>query len=111
MIPPWGMLLVGLALGAGLGAWYGRGGLGTLTWWTRRRKKPGERPYTQAEVEAADCFRCGSPGAFQWQVCADGNIWRPLCFPCDVELNRRTLEWMGHPDQHRLMLDYVTEAG
>lgn len=81
---------------------------GPVWWWHRITKQPGVRPYTQGEVDAADCFRCSSPAATQWQVCADGNTFRPLCWACDVELNRRTLEWMGHPDQQRLMLDYCT---
>lgn len=83
---------------------------GTLSWWTRKTKKPGVRQYTQLEIEAADCFRCGDPAAFQWQVCADGNVWRPLCAPCDVELNRRTLEWMNHPNADQLMAAYVVEV-
>lgn len=91
--------------------WYAAGrrsGCGQLSWWTRHTKRPGARPYTQAEVEAADCFRCGSPAVHQWQVCADGNVYRPLCWPCDVDLNRKTLEWMGHPKTQELMLDYTT---
>lgn len=83
----------------------------SVAFWLRRYgEPPGERPYTQAEVEAADCFRCGCPASHQWQVCADGNTYRPLCFACDVELNRRTLEWMGHPEAHVLMLDYITKG-
>jgi hypothetical protein len=91
--------------------WYAVGvhrSKGQLGWWVGHTQRPGRRQYTVAEVAAADCFRCGSPAEHQWQVCADGNTWRPLCFACDVELNRRTLEWMGHPDQHRLMLDYCS---
>lgn len=79
-----------------------------VAWVERHAYPPGRRQYTQEEVEAADCFRCGQPAHHQWQVCADDNTWRPLCFSCDVELNRRTLAWMGHPDQHRLMLDYIS---
>lgn len=105
------MLVALCAFWYGYGRWNRLERRGQLSWWECHLKKPGERRYTQAEVEAADCFRCGSPAGFQWQVCADGNTWRPLCLPCDVELNRRTLEWMGHPDQHVLMLDYVTREG
>lgn len=103
---PWWCAPVAGVLGYLLGVKYGPWLVG---WLNERGMEPGERPYTQAEVEAADCFRCGSPAAFQWQVCADANTYRPLCFACDVELNRRTLEWVGHPDQHRLMLEYITK--
>ena len=80
----------------------------TLPWFLARRlQRPGRRPWTEGEIAAADCFRCGDPAQHQWQVCADDNTWRPLCWACDVELNRRTLEWMGHPQADRLMLTYV----
>lgn len=84
-----------------------RTGPALVGWLNEKADPPGERPWTNAEIADADCFRCGQPAQHQWQVCADDNIWRPLCWACDVELNRRTLEWMGHPRRAVLMAAYV----
>lgn len=100
----WALAAVAVAYLVGV-----RTGPRLVGWIDRYAHDPGPRPYTRRELEAADCFRCGSPAAHQWQVCADGNTWRALCFACDVELNRTVLSWMGHPDQHRLMLEYVSD--
>lgn len=54
-----------------------------------------KRPYTEAQLKKCDCFRCGKPARFQWNACADDNVWRPLCEACDVELNVIVLRWMG----------------
>lgn len=79
-------------------------------WWQRRFRRPGRRQYTQAEIAAADCFRCGDPATFQWQCCADGNTWRPLCLACDLALNALVLDWMGHPNADQLMAAYTVEV-
>lgn len=57
-----------------------------------------KKPYTSKGIARLPCFRCGRPAYHQWQICSDGNIWRPLCIPCDVDLNRRVLEWANDPD-------------
>lgn len=44
-------------------------------------------PYSAAGIGRVPCARCRRPSAFQWQICADGNQYRPLCKACDVELN------------------------
>ena len=77
-------------------------------WWLRRRLlAPGlERPYTVEEVQSLGCFRCGAPADQQWQICADGNIWRALCTPCDIALNATVLEFVGHPDAAELLAAY-----
>lgn len=58
------------------------------------------QPYTEAGIRRLKCFRasCSNRAETQWQICADGNTWRPVCWPCDVELNRMVLEWAGIPD-------------
>lgn len=48
------------------------------------------------------CAHCQAPKAgFAWdvKVCADGRKKRSkwLCGPCDVELNRMVLEFLGDP--------------
>lgn len=58
------------------------------------------RPYTEIGVRRLRCVRCDAQAVHQWNACADGNLWRPLCWPCDVALNRLVLEWMGFtPDE------------
>ena len=62
-----------------------------------RRAGRKSRPYSNSEIRSLLCVRCGSPALTQWRVCADDNTWRPICWPCDVELNRMVLEWMRDP--------------
>lgn len=80
-------------------------------WWLRRHlQKPGtERPYTNGEIAKLRCMRCEDPAEQQWQVCADGNIWRPMCTPCDVAVNAMVLEFMRHPDASALIAAYREE--
>jgi len=39
-------------------------------------------------------MRCGAPSSQQWQICADFNSYRAICWPCDIEMNRAVLEFM-----------------
>lgn len=55
-------------------------------------------PYTEQGIKRLGCVRCGAKARFQWNACADGNLWRPLCLGCDVALNRLVLAWMNDPD-------------
>lgn len=64
-------------------------------------------PYTDRGIRRLPCYRCGAPAAFQWQVCADGNLYRPLCSVCDVALNALVLRWMGAPDAEARVAAYV----
>jgi hypothetical protein len=66
-----------------------------------RRKK-----YTERGISRVPCCRCGEPSMYQWQCCANGNRWMGLCPSCDVDLNRVTLEWMGHPHRDQLIEEY-----
>lgn len=68
------------------------------------------RPYTDAGIRRLPCVRCKRPAAFQWSVCADGNLQRPLCADCDVALNRLVLEWAGDPDVEAKMAAYEARA-
>lgn len=56
------------------------------------------KPYTQIGIHRKKCFRCGKPALFQWQICSDGNQYRPVCKDCDIELNEMVLKWAGFPD-------------
>lgn len=71
-------------------------------------------PQSPASVHALGirrlpCFRCGGKAHASWQVCADGNLHRPLCLACDIELNALVLEWMGDPDAAAKIATYRKE--
>jgi hypothetical protein len=55
------------------------------------------RPYTDAGVRRLKCVRCPRRAHATWQICSDGNLHRPLCVECDIELNRMVLAWVKHP--------------
>lgn len=61
---------------------------------TRGRRKP----YTAIGIKRCKCWRCGKPAQQQWSVCADGNIQRPICNRCDIDLNALVLRWAGDPE-------------
>lgn len=52
------------------------------------------------------CTRCGKPSQFQWNACANGNWWLPVCEDCDIALNRLALEFMNVPHVEILMEEY-----
>lgn len=56
------------------------------------------KPYTANGIKRKKCFRCGKPAKYQWQICSDGNQYRPICEECDIELNKMVLQFMGFPD-------------
>lgn len=66
-------------------------------WGIKRRK-----PYTVLAIKRLCCIRCGAQARFQWQICSDGNNYRPFCIDCDIALNRLVLAFVNHPDAQRL---------
>ena len=68
------------------------------------------KPYTEIGVRRLKCFRCGGRAHTQWQICADGNQYRPICFFCDVDLNRCVLRFMGDPEVDAKMAAYEAEV-
>lgn len=72
-----------------------------MNWNTDRRE-----PYTVIGVRRVPCIRCGGVAKYQWQICSDGNRWRPVCERCDVALNRLVLEFMRHPDPEGAIARY-----
>lgn len=75
-------------------------------------KRTGRRqPYTDVGIRRLKCVKCGDPARFQWNACADGNLWRPLCARCDVELNRIVLTWIGDPDADEKITAYARAKG
>lgn len=51
------------------------------------------KPYTPKGIQRLKCIRCPNKAQFQWNICADGNVYRPLCAECDVELNEMVMRW------------------
>jgi hypothetical protein len=74
--------------------------------------RPISKPYTEIGIRRLKCFRCRKRRArFQWQICSDGNRWRPLCEICDVALNAAVLAFVGMSarDRARKMRIYRAE--
>lgn len=65
-----------------------------------------KEPYTEIGIRRLKCYRCGKCARYQWQICADGNVYRPICVECDLELNRTVLEFMGIKDVEEKMERY-----
>jgi hypothetical protein len=65
-----------------------------------------KKPYTEIGIRRLKCFRCGKPAMHQWQICADGNQYRPICEECDIALNEMVLKWMGFPDWQEKVAAY-----
>jgi hypothetical protein len=67
------------------------------------------KPYTAIGIARLACFRCGAAARTQWQICSDGNIYRPVCLPCDVELNRMVLVWAFGEERAAGMIEAYKE--
>lgn len=69
----------------------------------RRRK-----PYTEIGIKRITCHRqgCHNKATRQWQICSDGNTYRPICDECDIALNKLVLEFMGFDDKEDMLEDY-----
>ena len=63
-------------------------------------------PYTEAGIKRKNCFRCQAVASTQWQICADDNIYRPLCLACDIALNKLVLKWMKFPNWEAKLTKY-----
>lgn len=59
---------------------------------------PRTKPYTVRGIRRLKCYRCGAQAEYQWQICSDGNVYRPVCPACDIALNELVLQFMGFPD-------------
>lgn len=70
--------------------------------WDTKRKGP----YTAAGIIRCKCVRCGEPALYQWQICSDGNNYRPVCEGCDIALNAAVLRFMRHPRHKAVSTKY-----
>lgn len=66
-----------------------------------------KKPFTNGQIAKLNCVRCPRPARFQWNACADGNTWRPLCEICDIEVNVMVLRYMGFKDWKAKVLAYA----
>lgn len=68
--------------------------------------------YSKEEIKEELCSRagCGRQAHATWAGCADGNVMRPLCPECDVELNKMAMEWWGDPDWESKIVAYANEV-
>ncbi len=71
------------------------------------RRHGRKKPYTPAGIKRLLCARCGKPAMHQWQICSDGNIWRPVCKECDILLNDMVLEFMRGPEREEKLQRYI----
>jgi NAD-dependent SIR2 family protein deacetylase len=71
--------------------------------------RPPHKPYSAAGIKRVRCFRCGDQAAYQWQACANGSRFLPVCAECDIAINALVLEWMDHPHREQLLEQYAIE--
>ena len=65
-----------------------------------------KKDYTAIGIRRLKCVRCGQRAHAQWNICADGNLHRPICLDCDIALNEMVLRWMGFPDVDAMIAAY-----
>jgi hypothetical protein len=68
-----------------------------------------KEPYTVSEIKRKTCF-CGKRAIFQWQCCANGNRWVPLCREHDIQLNEIAMAIMQIPGRRELLTKYRRQA-
>ncbi len=72
---------------------------------TERRGKP----YPDSKLYKLDCYVCGEKAKFQWNACADGNVWRPLCAKHDVLINKAVLQVLYPKDWEVKLKEYCED--
>lgn len=55
--------------------------------------------YTEKGILRMKCSRygCNHQAKYQWRICADNELWKPICFECDIKLNGVVLKFMNDP--------------
>ena len=76
--------------------------------WPPHDHRPGRKtPHFEEEIAFLPCSRCGKwPSRFDWNICSDGNIQRPICLACDLALQELVLRFMGFPNWKRKLAAY-----
>ena len=76
--------------------------------WNKKPDFLGRRePYTQIGVRRKKCQRCGDQAESQWQCCANGNRWLPVCERCDIKLNIMALQFFKIKNRGPLLKQYI----
>lgn len=68
------------------------------------------KPYTVIGISRMRCVRCPRRARYQWQICADGRVFRPLCEECDIELNAMVMRWAWGDSREADIAAYETRA-
>lgn len=66
-----------------------------------------KKPYTDIGISRLKCFRCKRKAVHQWQICADNNVYRPVCLECDIKLNVLVLKWFGFKNWKEKINKYI----
>jgi transcription elongation factor Elf1 len=69
------------------------------------------KPYTAIGIKRKKCVRCGHQASSQWQICAIGRQYVPICTACDIALNAQVLDFMDWPNIVAVMKKYREEKG
>lgn len=64
-------------------------------------------PYTEVGVARLPCTRCGRPASRQWQACANGGRYVPVCALCDYLVNAVVLRLLRLPGADDLLRRYL----
>lgn len=72
---------------------------------------PRRRPYPEAKLYTMKCHCCATPARFQWNACADGNVWRPLCPECDVKINVEVMKVLDPVNWRKRIRAYCKDIG
>jgi hypothetical protein len=67
---------------------------------------PRRTPYTAIGIKRCKCVRCGAKAHAQWNICALGVTYHPICRACDIDINRLVLRWLRHPKKTQLLKAY-----
>jgi len=75
----------------------------------RSFRKP--KALTRAELAKAlcSCGECDRKARFQWNACADENVWRPICEIHDVLINIAVLRITQPTSWRELVIDYCED--
>ncbi len=66
-----------------------------------------KQPYTVIGIGRKKCARCGDKAEFQWQCCANGNLWLPVCSRCDIDINILVLRFFKIKNRGHLISSYI----
>jgi len=72
------------------------------------------KPYTVIGLRRLKCanWKCNNRAEHQWQACADGGQFRPVCAECDIVINTFVLYFMfGEKKAKPLIKAYRKEMG